>query len=876
MSKCFGSSQRFAGFTLWEGRPSLETEATTTLTTAETSNTTETERATKVPAVSVSTAKVEATATTAEKPAQLVSAVDCACILSSDEFTGEVLRSFGYRAPVGSLYQMCHEEALKAGPAAISRLSVPCGQQLIGGDSQSPPNEKAIKAAIAEARRNMKSALDEFFTQLTEALVHQMYKQRQEQEKGREDSAAGRWSRPIRVLIALDRNHPPNAIEPRFHEMQEYLHALQSTVLERCGILVRVATAALLLPPDVAQEKSSGPLRTPVGCSKKQRIPWDFPWSVEVVLRCMHRVLTRVDHATLSGRKGQRARLSESPAADVSESDVTQDNKALHICLSFLSCFRGYSNLDRFLESHPCIDHVLQLQTVLPKQQQQQEQSQLPRQQLQTQQQLLLTALSSLRPFSELPANQDIYSALAASLRQFPPNDSGSGFFQPSPQASATSCAAELLHLLENVYSSMDNPVLQQPSQRNQQPREQQPQQPQEVQQQGVHRDISPTSQLEQPQRDLDGVMPEDGPVVPFTATSNCGSDIIMRLPTFFSVLLNDERTTLASLTEQLFAAAKTAESPCGPSVEDISKAIMPVEKPHVTTFYLGGGSLKVSRDVVAAANDWLDKRLSACCAGDASHSDSVGKFSQGSLPVSSNFLRLQELLASRRQVGLYFKFRVTHLVLTDFGLACGALSPVCPVLPLAECSTLSTSPLKVFSQDNAPNMEVECRGVEGEMGEIDGRADACGHFCAACGPHECVGTSSKVYKLCMAANHYAHVTLCLSEGVAAVMSNDVLQAADKAIVNGIREGRLRAGTPRPYCTGAPENVPGTPENHGEILSLGAPYQSVECSAVGDSDDPQELIVFTGAVVRGISARLWVWVIPEDSQEELEGPLQAS
>lgn len=811
------------------------------------------------------------------------SVFDCLCYLSSDEFTGEVLRSLGHNAPTGLLHEMCLQEASNAGPAAAARLNYPSCQGNISGASSLLPDEKTMKAAIAEGRKGLGSALNGFFTQLTDMLVNVFLDKQKRQGMGNEStSEAGFW-RPLRVLVAVDRNHPPNAVSSRFSEVEDLLQALQSAVLVRCGVLVKVATAALLLPPGAAQDGSSVHLGLPLGQPKAQDTTWDFPWSIEVVLRCMYRVLCRGDHATLAG--GRRGISSlEGLSEGASDSCSTQDVKALHICLSFLSCFKGYSKIYDFLRMHPNVTHVLQLQTVLPVQNQKQNNYQQKQQQMHNQQRLLLAALSSLKPFSDLPKDHRVYSDLATSLREFPPEGPLFGEFRAHQRASISCCAGELLHHVDCLFSSMEEPLLHRRDQLlQQQLQQQQPQQQHECQGQRFHEEVDRGGRLQQHQGDLGQVAPEEGRMASLQAVRLPTADVVLRLPTYFSIFLGDEKEALTSLTQQLLAAVENAEGAEVPSVVDMGKSLKPVDSPHITTFFMGGGTLEANQGEIDAANEWLDEQFRTTSTENMSCLDSTSKGTSAYCTVCPRILRLYELLASRRQVSRRFKFQVTHLLLTDIGLACAALTPLSPVLPLAEPTPSQTSSSNVckggntFFGESASGYQVDGPVITSQVAaarEIDADVGNCGPSCAVSGPHKVYMAASDLQPLCMAGYHYAHVTLGLAGDAKAVMSNNVIAAADKAILQGTSEKKLRADTPRPFRTGAPRNK-GVGEDQPTSPAAGDAYQDLNCYSVGGSDDAQELIAFTGVPVSGRRARLWVWSLPKEVQEELEGPVQA-
>ncbi|CDJ34090.1 uncharacterized protein EMH_0059130 [Eimeria mitis] len=874
------------GLVLWEGRPPLsagrmDKVPTTEAAAAGTASATVTKTTASV-AAATTTAAAGVAAAVAATPAPLESVFDCVCLLSSDEFTGEALRSLGYNAPTGSLYELCFEEATRAGPAARARLNSPYRQGDIGSLSSLHLDEKTMKAAIAEGRGRLRTSLNDFFTHLTETIVNRFLNEQQNQQEMKDkgsSAAAGSW-RPLRVFVVVDRNHPPNAVSGRFYEVESLLHALQSTVLMRCGARVKVATAALLLPPDVAQGGYPVLLRQPGGCSKPRSITWNYPWSVKVVLRCMYRVLCRGNHATLAGGRQCRSTPLAGLADSSSDSDVAQDVKALHICLSFLSCFKGYCNIYDFLRIHPSVTHVLQLQTVLPiQQQQQQEHYQQENQQLQDQEQLLLRALSTLKPFSEPPKNECVYMALAASLRQYPPEGPVSGESQANQLASVRRCASELLQRVDSLFTAMEEPM-----QERGQLLQHQLQQPQHQQQQGYrqerhHHDMVPLcGRIQQPQGYVDRVAPKKGHMTSYKADTPPVFNLTLKLPTYFRVFLGAEKEALSSLTEQLMAAARSSGATSFPSVADICRNLKPVDSPHVTTFFLGGGTLKANRGEIEAANEWLDKQFSSASIHDLSCKDPTSQSNSSYSSFSPRILLLHELLASRRQINLYFKFQTTHLLLTDIGLACAALTPLSPVLPLAEPPPPQTSSGKTsiggstFLTEPLSGEPVGCLATSLE---IDAGVGKCGPSCAVCGPHEVNRAPSGSHPLCMAANHYAHVTLGLSGDATAVMSNDAIAAADMAILQGIREKKLRADTPRPFRTSGPRNKVGVPEDVAKCRAANDAYQNLNCYSVGDSDDPQELIVFTGVPIKGRRSRLWVWSLPPEAQEELEGPLQA-
>ncbi|CDJ54084.1 hypothetical protein, conserved [Eimeria brunetti] len=792
----------------------------------------------------------------AATPAPLESVFDCVCYLSSDEFTGEALRSLGHNAPTGSLHSLCLQEASRVGPAAAARLNWPSCNR---GTSSLPLDEKARNAAIAEGRESMRKALRNFFTQLEDTLVSRFAEEKEKQRALKKDgpSTAGPY-RPLRVLVVLDRNHPPNAVDSRFSEVDDLLGALQSATLKRCGMVVNVATAAVLLPPDATPDGSSTLLRWPGGCLRGPRITWNYPWSIEAVLCCMYRVLCRGDHATLAGsRRARFAPLEELPGA-ASDADIAQDVKALHICLSFLSCFKGHSNIHDLLRKHPKVTHVLHLQTLLPVQRQQYQQEQL-----QNQRQLLLRALSSLKPFRDPSTNQSVLMALADSLRQFPPDCPVPGDHQANQCAGVSRSASELLQLVDSLFLSMEEPLLQRCGQLLQhQPQPPQVEQLQECQQQLYHNTLALCGRLQQPQGDIDQVTPEESHTRQFEAVGDPTSNITLQVPAYFAVSLEGEQEALHSLTQQLLAAAQSAGGLRVPSVVDICKALKRVDSPHVTTFFLGGGRLQTNRGEIEAANEWLDEqpvRLYCLSRGEFSSegADAYASF-------SPRILCLHVLLASRRQTGLYFKFQVSHLILTDIGLACAALIPVSPILPLAEART-----------PEHPGDGPASLGLATTVHEVDAAVGKCGPACAVCGPHNVYKPPMGFHPLYMAAYHYPHVTLGLSGDATAVMSNDTIAAADKAILQGIHEKTLKADTPRPFRTGGPRNEVRVPEDDGKGAVTKDAYGSLDCYPVGDGDDPQELIVFSGVPIGGKRACLWVWSVPREVREELEGPVQA-
>ncbi|XP_026193327.1 uncharacterized protein LOC34620418 [Cyclospora cayetanensis] len=798
----------------------------------------------------------EAAATAATK-----SPVDIVCLLSSDEATGEILRSWGWESPTGALHQVCLEEAAAAGPTAAARMAAPCcPMNAHGGLHEGPPDGKTMKAAIAEGKNVLGKAQTSFFRALREVLTNRSCHEQQQQ-------------RPLRVLLVIDRNHPPNAVEPRFSDLQQLLRALQVDVLCRSRAIVNVATAALLLPPDAAPDGSSVLGTVPHGGCQQSFISWRYPWSVDVVLRCLYRVLTRGEHATLTGS-------TAGPHAAPREGREAQDIKALHICLSFVSCFGGFVQLKEFLQSHTAVDHVLLLQTVLPQPHLMQQEHQL-QQARQQQQQLLLSALSSLKPFSHPITNSSVYEALAVSLRQFPPEQSIVGDAQGAHRTAITRTAAVLLQQLDDLFFSMESVVQQNQS----------TQQDQLQQKQYIRLESSGCGDLPQPRGDICLPTPEGGHWGP----SN--TQLRLRLPTFYSLHLGEDKETLSSLTEQLCAVVQNSPGdPSGASRDlsfrNVCATLTPVERPHVTTFFLGGGVLRVTRGEISAANKWLDRFLGPslqasplqCFGGKRSPiTEKGGPAGAGFSSMDPRILRLEQLLASRRQTGLSFKLRVSHLVFADFGLACGALVPLCPVVPLADPpANIIRGDLQGVVQDHIFKAHQFAWGLEDSVQEIEAGEGRCGLACGVCGPHEVrdpiegLSSSSKVTPFCIAAYHYAHVTLALGGTATAVMSNDVLEAADKAISKGMRDGKLRIDTVRPFRSGAPCNTEESPEVSPESSPLDEAYDCVECYPVSGGSDPQELIIFTGAPVRGTSTRLWVWTLPPEVQEELEGSVGAS
>ncbi|CDJ61554.1 hypothetical protein, conserved [Eimeria maxima] len=885
------------GLVIWEGRPpnSLKKmRAATTTAFATTPGAAVTTAATSAVASSSATGmstRASATATptvTAGAPVALSapfeSVFDCVCFLSSDEFTGEVLRSLGHNTPTGLLHQLCLEEALRAGPAAAARLSSPRVHRDSGGPFALYPDDKTMNVAISEGKKLLENALNDFFVQLTDTLVNRFLQEEQRRQPAKEGSSPAECWSPLRVLVVVDRNHPPNAITSRFSEVEKLLRDLQWAVLTRCGVLVKVATAALLLLPDAAQDRSSVLFRLPSGCSNAH-ISWNFPWSIEVVLICMYRVLCRGAHATLTGGRGGLHAPFEGLSDVASDPDIEQDVKALHICFSFLSLFRGLPNVHDFLRRNSNVTHVLQLQTMLTTQQQQKKVLQPVHQQLEKQQQLLLTALSSLKPFRDPAKNQRVlYTALAESLRQFPPEGPVSGEHHANQLATIGHRANELLQHIDSVFLSMEEPLLQQSHQMvEHQLQRQQPQRQNEPQEQRHHDKVAPCVRLQQPQGDSGQVATEESGRMEFKGLDPPTVDLKLRLPKYFSVFLGGEKEALTSLTQQLLVSAQNAGGAGVPSVVDICENLKPVDKFHTTTFFLGGDTLRASRREIEAANEWLDGQLGAT-SHDVSCRDAASKDPCSYSCVSPRILRLYELLASRRQLNHYFKFRVTHLLLTDIGLACAALTPLSPVLPLAEPSRPRTSAIQVsIGSSTLLGDSLSGDQVDGPVSlelaktarEVDAGVGQCGPSCAVCGPHEVPRQASGLQPLCMAAYHYAHVTLGLSGGATAVMSNDTIAAADKAILQGIREKKLRANTPRPFRTGSARNAVGVPEDRGKPPVAKDAYHNLQCCPVGGSDDPQELMFFTGVPIGNRCARLWVWSVPTEVQEEVEGPVQA-
>ncbi|KAL8443154.1 hypothetical protein Emed_006938 [Eimeria media] len=868
---------------------------------------------------------------------------DIVCFLSSDESTGRALRSMGYWGPPGALNEVCRQEVAAVGGSAAARVTClesgncdTMGPQVEGAIPR--PDSRAFDAAVRNGKDILKQALHAFFDDLQATLIYTMQQQQQQQQL-----------RPLRVLVVVDRNHPPNAVRPRFCEVQQLLHGLKAAVRGSCGASVHTAAAAVLLPPDSAADGSSllmpsssgkealspqSEELTRAGLSREQekregRIPpaalWPYPWSHDVVLRCMHRILHRQNHATLAG-------LGPGAAA-AAEAAMEKEAKALHICLSFLTCFRGYAELDRLLFTQPSIDFVLPLYSVLlpPQHQQQQQQQrregdlqqeqqqqdhQLQQQEQQDQRRLLLAAISKIKPFCYDPVMTGELQALASSLRRCAPQGG------QETSSSVATTTADLLRQLEYLFSCLEGeaPPQQQPLSQQQQQlwvqqqqqqlliqqqqhqllsqhqrlsQEQQKQLPSQQQQlelhspQQHHPSIYLGDRLEQPSGDVSPVASDKGDSLGSPAKHTKGQ-LTLRLPLYYSVVLGSEKPVLASLSQQITALALHTGKPHGgslgeplggpsdegPSLAEICAVLQPVEKPHVTTFYLGKGKLAVSRQEVEAVSHWLDVSLKECPVAASSARAEEGVTEGGAPlpaadteregvraggPLPPNLVRLYQLLASKRQRGLFFKFRATHLLLADCGLACAALRPLGPTLSLADLPSGEGAPKGAAARDQEEGIDVQ---------DVDGLG-----ITKSCPLDESGSFGSEGPPLCMAAHHYAHVTLCLGLGSTAVMSNNVIEAADKAIHQAVCEGKLRADTPRPFCTGPPSNGEGPPGAPPALVQAKS-YEGLYCHPVAGGADHQELLVFTGVPLMGRLACLWVWCVPTDEQEELGGDLE--
>lgn len=797
----------FADLCIWEGRPNQEPPSAATATTQ----------------------------------ANGYSGFDVVYYISSDEATGEVLRQKGFNAVPGALNALCCQEAAAAGAAATARVA-----SFDAFSVQRPSaNEHVMSGAIGEAKHLLRRSAENFFAALEEALVRRSLMQQWEvrnSARAATTAAAATCWRPLRVLLVIDRNHPPNALRPRFNEVQQLLRKLQRSLMQRCGARANVAATAVLLSPDAAADGSSIYSRGSKAISGPQDLQhsrWPYPWSRDVVLRCMQRVLNRDHHATLPIDRDQQANVQAKPGLTLYEGI-----KALHICLSFFSCFKSYPQILQYIRTHPDVDCIIQMQSVLQEQQQQQGQAQQQQNEHWEQHRLLVSALSNIIPFSLPPSTPATYEALAASLRRCPP-DGGpnetrhNGFCSPPIADTAT----ELLRQLNSLFLDFERTAERHRQQIQQQPAEKQQQQ----------RPCTPSrGHLCQ----VEG----DNPASDNEASMQPPTEVTIKLPEYFSVFLGGERETLSSLSQQIISLAQEGGPwegpPGGPSLRDICASLKPVERPHVTTFYLGRGHITVSRREVEVAKAWIDAALKG-----SKHDCHTVLPEPPKEPLQPNLIRLYELLASRRQKGLHAGFRVTHLLLADFGLACAALHPLKEVLPLAEQRSTKAPQQLAAGGYTVPKA---VGGISEGIGvTIEGDSSCLDH-----GTEE--GGSSCEGPLCMAAYHYAHTTLCLFQNVGAVMSNYVIEAADRAIQQGIQQGKLKAGTSRPYRTGPPCNVVGPSE--GSTPSEG--YEDLKCYAVAGGSDPQELLVITGAPIMGRPARLWVWCIPEDEQEELGGDLQ--
>ncbi|KAL8270779.1 hypothetical protein Esti_005295 [Eimeria stiedai] len=884
---------------------------------------------------------------------------DIVCFLSSDESTGLALRSMGYLGPPGALNEVCRQEVSAVGGSAAARvMCLDPGEFHARGpqlkEAPPSPDSRAFDAALRNGKEILKQALHSFFDDLQATLIYTMQQQQEEQQR-----------RPLRVVVVVDRNHPPNAVRPRFCEMQQLLHGLEAAVKGSCGASIHSAAAAVLLPPDSAADGSSllrpspsvggafppsseEPARAAFPYEQGKRegraspgALWPYPWSHDVVLRCMHRILHRQSHATLAG-------LGPGATAAAAEAAREEEAKALHVCLSFLTCFRGHRELDRLLLMQPAVDFVLLSYSVLPppqqqqqqrggdvQQQQQQQDQQLQQQEQQNQQRLLLAALSKIKPFCYLPMMTGELQALASSLRHCPPDGGqegkgpqGSPVFETSWSVATTT--ADLLRQLEYLFLCLEGEVppqqqlmpqqqqqlwvqqqqqqllVQQQQQQSlvqeqqrqllaQQQQQQLPSQQQQMElrlpQQHHHHSIDLGARLQQPCGDVSPVASDRGGRFggpPVDTSEPRREQLNLRLPLYYSVFVGSERAVLSSLTQQITALALHTGKPHGgpleeplqgtseksPSLAEICAVLQPVDKPHVTTFFLGKGNLAVSRQEVEAVSQWLDASLKHCpvfvCRPEEGvvtergapllAADTGREGMQAGGPLPSHLVRLYQLIASKRQRGLFFRFKATHVLLADCGLACAALRPLGPTLPLADFASREGLTKEAASW----NQEVE--GLDVQQVDELGIVKSC--------PFDETGSfGEEGPPLCMAAHHYAHTTLCLGLGSTAVMSNCVIEAADKAIHQAVCEGKLRADTPRPFCTGAPVNGKGPPEAPPALVQPKS-YEGLYCHPVAGGADHQELIVFTGVPLMGRLACLWVWCVPSEEQEELAGELE--
>lgn len=231
--------------------------------------------------------------------------------------------------------------------------------EALGSGRALPPNPQQFSAARREGVQKQVEDLQAFLqTEVLQLLIAKAREQEQFAGAAGQDVFSGNAKtgtmRPVRVLLMMDKNTPPPAIEKARALVLSFLRALfeaksppasvtHDDLKMLYGRTVRYSVQLVLYSgsaqsmagflahekdgPTNGNEGTPGSLQTgqtasrssSPGTSLSSARAWPFFWDPDVVSECVYRVVTRCDHATLQGPQ------------------------AIHTVLSFLTLHRHWS-----------------------------------------------------------------------------------------------------------------------------------------------------------------------------------------------------------------------------------------------------------------------------------------------------------------------------------------------------------------------------------------------------------------------------------------------------------------------------------------------------------------------------------------------------
>lgn len=756
---------------------------------------------------------------------------DVVLFTSSDESTGFELQESGFPVQTGHMQRVCLEEAEAAAPGAASLVGR-SGLYCKRGDStqvEKPPYD-AFKRANKAAVQRMRRGLDFFFGCSLPSYLHRVAQKLPEEWNLRHDDEVAR----LRVLVVIDQNHTPQSLPKRSDDLLQLLTRLQRLVQLEMKSTLAFSLAAVVFGPDACSDGSSFLAPQTTSVTPK----WNYPWSAAALTLCLHRVFFRDGHPVLGGTG--------------TSSELSQELREVNVCLSFVKLFEGFgADLKASLERIPGLGSVLHVHSILPPLSLELEstETELGKHCVADLGALLAEALDNMRPFGDNLQKNSLYQQILKGVKDISFKKAAAGC-----EGGIERCAVELQSQLEKLFLSLEGSSV--TPLKSSLPREF-----------NYFSDVGSqatcTESLgggQRPEKDCDGNRRGSRFRKRAVGLSHCSaSDCAytretLYLPKFIAVDMQGETIVFHGLVQQMHAAVANAKG--SPSVPFPLRMVRHL---HVTTCFFERTFLKVNEDDKHQAKTWVSDIAKGCedsarrtrCApaGAFRHSCRTGCTVCAPL-FSPEKALLTSFLACQQQLGMSFRFSVTHIILSSFrgGVLCASVKPLDGACPLPYPSNC---PLRNEADSST---SFECPSSRSQVVPDDSKT-----------------TSDYRVPLFLSNDRYTHVTLALGGSARAKDSNVVTKTAAAAMQAAVEKEELPRHTPLPFsvCFGDMVDV----SFQREALCC-LKYASLRRDAVCDGESNEELLFFDGVCVDGEITCMWIWCVRQGDQEVVSGKLE--